>query len=63
VKITTVDREITPRISSDAMGRQMSAERSRRATVTEAEGPRPRRSRVADGEKQRHPEREVIAAS
>ncbi|MGH7209639.1 MAG: SPFH domain-containing protein, partial [Nitrospiraceae bacterium] len=40
VKITTVEiREITPpKEVQEAMTRQMSAERSRRATVTEAEG-------------------------
>ena len=54
VKITTVEiREITPpKDILDAMGRQMSAERSRRATVTEAEGTKAAAITVADGEKQ-----------
>jgi regulator of protease activity HflC (stomatin/prohibitin superfamily) len=46
-------REITPpKDILDAMGRQMSAERSRRATVTEAEGTKAAAITVADGEKQ-----------
>jgi regulator of protease activity HflC (stomatin/prohibitin superfamily) len=54
VKITTVEiREITPpKDILDAMSRQMSAERSRRATVTEAEGTKAAAITVADGEKQ-----------
>src|SRR5437016_5514068 len=54
VKITTVEiREITPpKDILDAMSRQMSAERTRRATVTEAEGTKAAAITVADGEKQ-----------
>lgn len=54
VKITTVEiREITtPKDVQEAMTRQMSAERSRRATVTEAEGQRQAAIAVAEGEKQ-----------
>lgn len=54
VKITTVEiREITPpKEVQDAMTRQMSAERSRRATVTEAEGQKQAAVTVAEGEKQ-----------
>jgi regulator of protease activity HflC (stomatin/prohibitin superfamily) len=54
VKITTVEiREITPPQEVQvAMTRQMSAERSRRATVTEAEGKRQAAIAVAEGEKQ-----------
>jgi len=54
VKITSVEiREILPpREIQDAMTRQMSAERTRRAVVTEAEGTRQAKIRVADGEKQ-----------
>jgi len=54
VEVTTVEiREITPpKDILDAMGRQMSAERSRRATVTEAEGTKAAAITVADGEKQ-----------
>ncbi len=54
VKITTVEiREITPpREVQDAMIRQMSAERNRRAMVTEAEGKKESAILVADGEKQ-----------
>jgi regulator of protease activity HflC (stomatin/prohibitin superfamily) len=54
VKITTVEiREITPpKDILDAMSRQMSAERTRRATVTEAEGTKTAAITVADGEKQ-----------
>lgn len=54
VKITTVEiREITPPNEvQEAMTRQMSAERSRRATVTEAEGRRQAAIAVAEGEKQ-----------
>jgi regulator of protease activity HflC (stomatin/prohibitin superfamily) len=54
VKITTVEiREITPpQEVLEAMTRQMSAERSRRATVTEAEGTKQAAIMVAEGEKQ-----------
>ncbi len=54
VKITTVEiREITPpQEVQEAMTRQMSAERSRRATVTEAEGKKQAAIAVAEGEKQ-----------
>ncbi len=54
VKVTAVEiREIQPpREVQDAMNRQMSAERNRRATVTEAEGQRQANITVADGEKQ-----------
>ncbi len=54
VKITTVEiREITPpKEVQDAMTRQMSAERARRATVTEAEGQKQAAIAVAEGEKQ-----------
>jgi len=53
VKITAVEiREITPppEIQS-AMTKQMAAERSRRATVTEADGSRDAAVRVAEGRK------------
>jgi len=54
VKITSVEiREITPpRAIQDAMNRQMSAERERRATVTEASGNREAAVTVAEGQKQ-----------
>ena len=54
VKVTTVEiREITPpREIQEAMNRQMSAERNRRAMVTEADGQREAAIKVADGEKQ-----------
>jgi regulator of protease activity HflC (stomatin/prohibitin superfamily) len=54
VKITTVEiREITPpKEVLDAMTRQMSAERSRRAKVTEAEGAKQAAIAVAEGDKQ-----------
>ena len=54
VKITTVEiSDITPpKEIEEAMTRQMSAERSRRATVTEAEGTKEAAILVADGEKQ-----------
>lgn len=53
IKITAVEiREITPpREILEAMTRQMSAERSRRATVTEADGHRDAAVRVAEGQK------------
>ena len=54
VKVTTVEiREIIPpREVQDAMNRQMSAERNRRAVVTEADGKREAAIAVATGEKQ-----------
>ncbi len=54
VKINSVEiREITPpQEVQEAMTRQMSAERSRRATVTEAEGAREAAIALAQGEKQ-----------
>lgn len=54
IKVTAVEiREIIPpREILDAMSRQMSAERSRRAIVTEADGRRDAAIRVAEGEKQ-----------
>ena len=54
VKVTTVEiREIQPpREVLEAMTRQMSAERSRRAVVTEALGKREAAVTVAEGEKQ-----------
>lgn len=54
VKVTNVEiREITPpREISDAMNRQMSAERNRRAIVTESTGTREAAINVAEGEKQ-----------
>src|SRR3990167_416697 len=54
VKVTTVEiREIMPpKDVSDAMIRQMSAERTRRAVVTEAEGTKQAAITVAEGEKQ-----------
>jgi len=54
VKVTNVEiREITPpREISDAMNRQMSAERNRRALVTESTGQREAAINVAEGEKQ-----------
>lgn len=54
VKVTTVEiREILPpREVQEAMTRQMSAERSRRAVVTEALGKREAAITVAEGEKQ-----------
>jgi len=54
VKINAVEiREIQPpRDIQEAMSRQMSAERSRRAVVTEAEGTREAAIRVAEGNKQ-----------
>ena len=54
VKVTAVEiREVVPpREISEAMTRQMSAERTRRATVTEAEGTRQAAITIAEGEKQ-----------
>jgi regulator of protease activity HflC (stomatin/prohibitin superfamily) len=54
VKVTAVEiREILPpREVQEAMNRQMSAERTRRAAVTEAEGKRQATITVAEGEKQ-----------
>lgn len=54
VKVTSVEiREIIPpKDVMDAMTRQMSAERARRATVTEADGRREAAIKVAEGEKQ-----------
>jgi regulator of protease activity HflC (stomatin/prohibitin superfamily) len=54
VKVTAVEiREIVPpREVQEAMNRQMSAERTRRASVTEAEGKRQASITVAEGEKQ-----------
>jgi regulator of protease activity HflC (stomatin/prohibitin superfamily) len=54
VKVTNVEiREIIPpRDVQDAMNRQMTAERIRRAVVTESEGTRAAAVNVAEGEKQ-----------
>ncbi len=54
VKVTNVEvREITPPPGvQEAMTRQMSAERTRRAVVTEAEGTKQAAVTVAEGEKQ-----------
>ena len=54
IKVTQVEiREVEPeRAIQDAMNRQMSAERVRRAVVTEAEGTRTAAVTVAEGEKQ-----------
>lgn len=54
VKVTSVEiREIVPpREIQDAMNRQMSAERNRRAMVTESEGKRASSILVAEGDKQ-----------
>ena len=54
VKVTTVEiREILPpREVQEAMNRQMSAERNRRAMVTESDGKREAAIKVAEGEKQ-----------
>lgn len=54
IKVTAVEiREIIPpREIQDAMSRQMSAERYRRATVTEADGKREAAIKVAEGDKQ-----------
>src|SRR5690242_3916885 len=53
-KVTTVEiREITPpRDVQEAMNRQLSAERTRRAVITESEGSRQAAINVAEGEKQ-----------
>jgi regulator of protease activity HflC (stomatin/prohibitin superfamily) len=53
-KVTTVEiREITPpRDVQDAMNRQLSAERTRRAVITESEGTRQSQINVAEGQKQ-----------
>ena len=54
VKVTAVEiREIQPpREIQDAMSRQMSAERTRRAAVLEADGQREAAVKVAEGQKQ-----------
>ncbi|HEX2350329.1 MAG TPA: SPFH domain-containing protein [Ktedonobacterales bacterium] len=54
VKVTAVEiREIVPpRDIQDAMSRQMSAERTRRATILEADGKREAAVLVAEGQKQ-----------
>ena len=54
VKVTTVEiREITPpRDIQEAMNRQMSAERNRRAAILEAEGKKQSAILVAEGDKQ-----------
>jgi regulator of protease activity HflC (stomatin/prohibitin superfamily) len=54
VKVTNVEiRELDPpREIQDAMNRQMSAERNRRAVVTESTGQREAQINVADGDKQ-----------
>jgi regulator of protease activity HflC (stomatin/prohibitin superfamily) len=54
IKVTAVEiREISPpREIMEAMTRQMSAERTRRATVIEADGRRDAAVRVADGQRQ-----------
>jgi regulator of protease activity HflC (stomatin/prohibitin superfamily) len=59
-KVTTVEiREITPpRDVQDAMNRQLSAERTRRAVITESEGSRQAAINVAEGQKQA----EILAA-
>jgi len=53
VRVTAVEiREVVPpRQIEEAMTRQMAAERTRRATVTESEGQREATMRVAEGEK------------
>src|SRR3954451_22509604 len=53
-KVTTVEiREIPPpRDLQDAMNRQLSAERTRRAVITESEGSRQATINVAEGDKQ-----------
>ncbi len=54
VKVTNVEiREIVPpKDVQDAMNRQLSAERNRRAVVTDADGKREAAIKVAEGEKQ-----------
>ncbi len=54
IKVTAVEiREIIPpREIQEAMSRQMSAERDRRAVVTESEGKREAQVKVAEGERQ-----------
>src|SRR5207245_7502660 len=54
VKVTAVEiREVVPpRDVQEAMNRQMSAERTRRAAVTEADGKRQATITVAEGERQ-----------
>jgi len=54
IKVTAVEiREIIPpREVQDAMSRQMSAERDRRAVVTESEGKREAQIKIAEGERQ-----------
>ena len=54
VKVTAVEiREILPPpVVQEAMNRQMSAERTRRAAVTEADGQRQATITVAEGERQ-----------
>jgi len=54
LKVTRVEiREVDPpKLVQDAMNRQMSAERERRAAVTKAEGERQSAINVAEGEKQ-----------
>lgn len=54
IKVTAVEiREILPPAEiQEAMTRQMSAERSRRAMVAEAEGMREKEIRIAEGDKQ-----------
>lgn len=54
VKVTAVEiREITPpRDIQDAMNRQMAAERTRRATVIEADGQKQAQVTVAEGQKE-----------
>ena len=54
VKVTSVEiREIVPpRDIQEAMNRQMSAERNRRAVITESEGTRQASINVAEGDKQ-----------
>ncbi len=53
-KITTVEISeiITPRDVQDAMNRMLSAERNRRAVITESEGERQSAINIAEGEKQ-----------
>lgn len=54
IKVTAVEiREILPPVEiREAMTRQMSAERSRRAMVVEADGMREKEIRIAEGDKQ-----------